>query len=242
MSNVLFRTNVRIGFILLCFGLIISACDHSSTDLGGNTTVSPVVLVVGEDLSQTFSQNDYLQKKHVEMLCKSMLKYSGGGKIILIGIGNTTPQGHLSCIFSPQQVVNKKNPTPSEKRKNQKINAEIIKDNQEKVTYFLEEVDKILSERNQNYTDINGFFTKASLVLNDPDNDDYSKFLYINSDGKQSTPNSNKVDCNKKPEGLDSFYVSGWTAKTDCEPDSRFLSPNEFVTFFKNKIKSISQD
>lgn len=242
MNNVLFRTNVRIGFILLCFGLVISACKHDNPDSGNSNTVLPVILVVGEDLSQTFSENAYLQKNHVEMLCKSMLKYSGGGKIILIGIGNTTPKGHLSCVFSPQQVVNKKNPTPSEKRRNQKINAGIIKNNQEKVTYFLEEVDKILSERNQNYTDINGFFTKASLVLNDPDNDDYTKFLYINSDGKQSTANSNKVDCNKKPEGLDGFFLSGWATKTDCEPDNRFLSPDEFVHFFKNKIKSILQD
>lgn len=202
--------------------LVIQGCPPPEV-----TKIPNHLIVIGEDLSGTFSNFTPLEVEDLEAVCQTMQQKKRGGKIILIGIGSTTPKGHITCKIIPLHEVNRAKPV-HEQLKAKKQNENIKAKNDQAIEAFLEKAGALLKQRNQQYTDINGFLDKATLLMGTTNFDGYTKWLYMNTDGKQDTKNTNKVDCSLLPETTH-FLTSGWKKKPDCEPAEKFLSPKEFI-------------
>lgn len=223
-------------FFWLFFASVIStslllSCKNDS----GHVVGSPQqLIVIGEDLSQTFKNFTPIVVEDLKKICTTLQTTKSGGKIILVGIGSSTPKGHVSCILKPLQPVDKHDPA-NVQLKTKQLNAVNKAKNDAAIIEFLEEADAILKQRNQPFTDINGFLEKASYIMNAPGFENYVKWLYVNTDGKQDTKNSKVVDCSQLP-AVDNFCVSGWKNKPDCKPTSQFLAPSDFIDYLKSQL------
>lgn len=192
------------------------------------------LIVIGEDLSQTFQNFTPITVEDLEAICNTFQKNKTGGKILLFGIGSSTPKGYVTCIIKPQIAPDKTKTVSQQYRDNAK-NQAIIEKNQASIDAFLAEAKDLLTQRNQPYTDINGFFEKAAVVVGSPLYDNHHKWLFVNTDGKQDTKKSNQVNCDLLPQ-VDQFSVSGWKAKPDCKPEAKFLAPGEFVQYLQSQL------
>lgn len=237
MKNTYKKSGTKWNLLSACFILILLfsniQCDRTPS-VDESEKKPPVLLIIGEDLSQTFNGFTQITSNHLQAICKYISLSESGGKVFLVGIGTTTPTGYAACTISPM-IKEKPNLTASEKIRLKEANKKRKDQNEINITTFLNKSQDILNGRNQQYTDINSFFEKVGLLANEPGNQNLNKWLYINSDGKQSTKASNVVNCNLKPSVIDRFYVSGWKTKNDCAPDAKFLSPDQFVQYFKDE-------
>jgi hypothetical protein len=59
--------------------------------------------------------------------------------------------------------------------------------------------------------------------------------LFVNSDGKNSTPQTNKVNCSLLPQ-VNKFCTCGWKNKPDCDPSAKFLDPKGFIQYLKMEV------
>jgi len=206
-------------------------CSTAAREIKKHTLI---LLIVGEDLSGTFTGFAQITDGHLKKICDQVSINKGGGKVVFIGIGSTTPIGYATCTILPL-IENSDDATVSEKIKNKKSNEKKSQKNKVETDRFIQETQKILAERRQPHTDINGFFEKVRLLLNESGNDKFEKWLYINSDGKQSTKNTNKIDCSLIPSDISNFCINGWKAKDECGASCKFLSPGEFIAYFSSK-------
>lgn len=198
---------------------------------------SPHLIIIGEDLSGTFDQFPQTTEDDLRELCDSLAKSKTGGKVYFIGIGNATPKGYAVCEIKPILKVNKSKPV-SDQLKMKRRNKKIKEKNAAATEQFVLKAMQIFSERKQGYTDINGFFEKVSSIISDPNHTNYTKWLYVNSDGKHDTKISKKIDCNLLP-GADYYYVSrGWKAREDCGALGKLLDTHHFVEQLTKQIKA----
>ena len=194
------------------------------------------LVVIGEDLSKTFRNFTPISRADLEEICQVLDKSKQGGKIVFLGIGSSTPRGYEACIIKPKRFINP-NGTVSEQRKAKMRNKKIAQENRESVSAFLDKVESILAKRDQPYTDLNGFFTKVNLLLDAPAFKRSDKWVYINSDGQQSTPANNKLDCNLFPSAKN-ICISGWKNKEDCGAPVKVLDPSEFIEYFETELST----
>jgi hypothetical protein len=217
--------------ILLPLLFLFQACNPTPPE------VEPVqnhLIVIGEDLSQTFRNFTPITIEDLEAICNTFQKNKVGGKILLFGIGSSTPKGYVSCIIKPQIALDKTK-TVSQQYREKAKNQAIVEKNRESIDAFLADAKVLLGQRNQPFTDINGFFEKAAVVIESPGYENHHKWLFVNTDGKQDTKRSNQVNCKLLPQ-VDQFSVSGWKAKPDCKPEAKFLAPGEFVQYLQSQL------
>jgi len=221
----------RLIFTCVLLSIFFLGCQKDN-DIA--TVSQQQLIVIGEDLSQTFKNFTPITTEDLRDVCNALQKNKTGGKIIVVGIGSSTPKGHVSCILKPIMPIDKRKPVSDQLKTKQKNSASRAK-NEEAINDFLEKADAIIQQRNQPFTDINGFLEKASYLMDAPGFENHVKWLYVNSDGKQDTQKSKKVDCSQLPT-VDQFCVSGWKNKPDCGPTSRFLAPSDFIDYLKSQL------
>lgn len=186
------------------------------------------LVIIGEDLSGTFSDFPPTTEDNLKSLCEGLSKSKDGGKVYFIGIGNASPKGYAVCEIRPIHPIDS-GATVSLIKKTKTQNLGIKKRNKENIEQFLADAAQIFSQRNQRNTDINGFLDKASSIIDDPAYGKFKKWLFINSDGKQDTKSSNKVDCSLL-SGVDQFFVSrGWKSNINCQANGKLLDTQHFV-------------
>ena len=222
---------VSLLFASLLFSTLFSSCQKEQDAVAAPPQQ---LIVIGEDLSQTFRNFTPITLDDLREVCNALQKNKTGGKIILVGIGSSTPKGHVSCILKPI-IREDKRKRISEQLTDRQKNAASKAKNDEAINDFLEKADDILKQRNQPFTDINGFLDKARYLMDAPGFENHVKWLYVNTDGKQDTQKSKKVDCSQLPP-FDNFCVSGWKNKPDCGPTSKFLAPSDFIDYLKSQL------
>lgn len=199
-------------------------------------TASPNLVIIGEDLSGTFQNFPPTTEEDLRRLCKAVKRSAGGGKVYFIGIGTSSPKGYVSCTIRPKKKVNKKDPASIQFDTNN-YNKKIEQKNETEIETFVNSAVEMSKEHGQKYTDINGFFDKVASILSTPKLDDFNKWLYINSDGKQDTPGSKKVDCSLRPEADHYFVNKGWKNAPDCGAAGKLPDTQHFVEHFEQEIK-----
>lgn len=199
----------------------------------------PNLVIIGEDLSGTFDKFPPTTENDLRNLCNAVAKSKSGGKVYFIGIGSSTPKGYAYCVIKPLKEIDRHDP-PSRQRYMKIYNQNVAKKNDDEIEKFLANAVTIFEQRNQKYTDINGFFEKAASILSTPSHKRFLKWLYINSDGKQATLSSNKVDCDLRP-AVDEYYVNrGWKNTTDCGSAEKLPDTHHFIEYFRQVMEANS--
>lgn len=214
--------------------IAFSGCSSGKQD---DRIAEPNLVVIGEDLSGTFDQFPETTEDDLRNLCKALEASPGGGKIYFIGIGSSTPKGYAYCTIKPTKEVNRNDP-PAVQRKIKIYNKNIAIKNENEIEAFLVNAAAIFQQRNQKYTDINGFFEKTASIANAPSHKNFRKWLYINSDGKQATLSSNKLNCNLLP-AVDAYFVNrGWKKSPDCGASEKLPDTQHFVEHFRLEMEA----
>ena len=225
-------------FKLFTFVFILLAANyHCSQDSNSSREPSPIasnLIVIGEDLSQTFKNFTPLTNQDLEQVCNIIDKSGIGGKIVFVGIGSSTPKGYASCSIKPHKKADKK-ATASQQYATKAENINISNMNKNAIESFLVKSNEILNQRGQPFTDINGFFEKARFLLEAPGYENTTKWVYINSDGKQSTKITNKVNCDLLPS-VEHLILSGWKTLPNCNASNVLLDPLEFIQYFEKTL------
>lgn len=229
--------------VIYIFGLAIilsilnSGCD--SVDNKDKPNPEPNLVIVGEDLSGTFKDFPKTTEEDLRALCNAVGKSKWGGRVYLIGIGNSTPKGYVFCLIKRLKEI-PPDATPSEIFDVRSYNKKIQKVNTQKIDEFLEDASVILQQQNQKDTDINGFLEKVASIVNVPDFNRYKKWLYVNSDGRQDNKGIDTINCDLLPT-IDKYFVNkGWKNKTNCGAAGNLPDTEHFVEYFKQNVSTNS--
>ncbi|MFN0214918.1 MAG: hypothetical protein ACKVT2_11735 [Saprospiraceae bacterium] len=214
---------LRFGAFVVCFSIFFGCNDCKVPP----QSHSPILLIIGEDLSGTFEGYYPLTELHLERSCEAIQNHVLGGTIVLCGIGLPDNMGWEMCALEPIKIASD-DIAVGKKIKIKTENKSIISKNASEIRAFIEKAKIILNKKNQDSTHINGFFEKMSTLASQQKYDGYKKILFVNSDGKQDSGQNKIVDCRLKPEC--DFFICGWKKKPDCSPIDSYPSPEEFVS------------
>lgn len=216
--------------------ILLSVSSGCRSDKEIDQKSEPNLVIIGEDLSGTFDQFPETTEEDLRNLCKVLETTRDGGKVYFIGIGSSTPKGYAYCTIRPKKVVDRKDP-PYLQQKAKIYNKKLERINIQQVDAFISNASTIFQQRNQKYTDINGFFEKVASILSTPTHKSFKKWLYVNSDGKQATLSSSQVNCDLRPTVHAYFVNRGWKNANDCGAAEKLLDTQHFVEYFRTEME-----
>ncbi len=222
-----FKTAISILAVLVVWG-----CQPPTPT--GPAELTPIILVIGHDISKTFKGFDKLDTANVRQLLYSVATHGTGAVLAFQTIGNPTDRSLLRIEL---QAVPQIDPslTLSEKAAlNEQILA-IQKLNAQAIDHFVLDCAKQIYQPHQQDTDLNRFISKAVTMLSEPQFDGYEKLLFLHTDGIHDVRGDKKLECSI-PAGC-SLYTCGWENEAACGASAAFDSPVGFVQFLQKKFK-----
>jgi hypothetical protein len=232
---------LTIFFIILLFSSCLMSCNTSDGGITKNETVkSQLLIIVAVDKSLSTESFPRPDTSLIRTLCESL--GNTGGTVVVYKVGNPTDKAGFRCTLKPIPDVN--SDFMMEKQIEQKDEAEKIKEeNKCAIVKLLKDVQQFafkdtLLDMN---TDLNGFFGRANVLLNEPQYKYCKRFLFVVSDGIQSI---NNVDtpCHFSFKSTDfNLCLCGWKTIMPCKMDvMRFESPKGFCEFINKLSISIN--
>ncbi|MBK8194071.1 MAG: hypothetical protein IPK76_12985 [Lewinellaceae bacterium] len=68
---------------------------------------NPVMVIIGEDLSGSFSQELSLTTADVQAICDVISSSGRGGQVVVGAIGDQNPKGYVNCDIKPLPIAPK---------------------------------------------------------------------------------------------------------------------------------------
>lgn len=223
-------------FLFLFFATVfLIRCGDGGPD--GEINQPPILLVYGEDLSGSVGTIVRTNLNDLAAICKAVSETGSGGIVVFMRIADSTENGYEVCLIDSLVKPNDGYTLADEleiKQKNDVIKGK----NEQEITTFLSKCDELIRKRDWQNTDINNFFRHSSIFFNEPGKENYIKWLFVNSDGKQDTGTSKELDCTLI-RGADVLSVSkSWKSNQNCAAQfSQFADPNSFTQYFKSQIQ-----
>lgn len=240
------RYTMQIVFTVTLFlmSMMLMSCMTScNTNVSADTNTElrkpQLLIIVGIDKSVSTKTFPCPDTMFIRMLCEAVGKT--GGTVVVYGIGNPNDKSGFRCILLPIPEVS--NNVMMEKQIEQKNDVEKIrKQNEESIQKFLNDIQLYVfsdSIRQMN-TDLNGFLGKVDVLLNEPQYQNFLRYVFVLSDGIQSI-NNHDTPARYNFKNTDfKLCLCGWkTFLPDTMEVMRFESPNGFTEFI-NKL-SISK-
>ncbi|MBX2928342.1 MAG: hypothetical protein KF852_10945 [Saprospiraceae bacterium] len=253
--NTFFKSKILVlSFILVApFSLLKYSEHHAETPTLISSEINPVnnirdcvlpdnplKIIIGEDLSMSFSKFSPIRPEDIEAICRTVAKSGRGGEVIVGAVGNQDAKGYITCELKPLPQA-PKGGTISTVAYCRNLAKKIDEENEQAIQTFTAQCKELLKNKTHKITDISGFLNKAKVLSEQPGAGKYETWLYINSDGEQDIDPRKKevVDCSKKPDAKKvKFYVSSWPDSiSKCDAHGSFLDPQQFVKFFQSQIK-----
>jgi hypothetical protein len=103
---------IRVWLFLALLFMLNLACGGSQSS-PTKSSGGPILVVIGEDLSGTFTKFTPITKEDLSAICDAISRSGLGGTVALFGIGTATPQGYITCKLNPLEKK-KDNPTVHE--------------------------------------------------------------------------------------------------------------------------------
>lgn len=224
-----------ISVTLLILSVCFTACNSIVENVANTKTLrQQTLLLFVHDKSLSTTTFPAIDTVFLRKLCYVINK--DGGTLVYYPVGNPTDGSGLRCTLIPMPEVNER--IMMEKQVEQKQEQDkIIKRNAQEIEHWLSEVQrKFLGDTvRQLNTDLNGVFTKADILMNEPQYLRHKRFLFVVSDGVQSI---NRKDSPARFNFRDTTFtlcVCGW--KTEL-PDTMdvlpFEAPQGFIEYFNN--------
>lgn len=232
-------TTVAFFIMSLLLASSFTSCNISE----GNTAHSEIqkqqsLIVVADDESISTKSFPRPDTPLIRELCESV--GNTGGTVVVYKIGNPSDQSGFRCTLQPVPEMN--TDVMMEKQIEEKqAAAKIRQQNNEAIEKLLNEVQRFVfndSLREPN-TDLNGFFGKADVLLNEPQYKNYKRFVFVISDGIQSINNHDKP-CSHHFKKTDfNLCLCGWkTALPDTMEVMQFESPKGFTEYINHSLTS----
>ena len=232
-------TGVAIFFMSLLLASSFTSCNTSE----GNTAQSEIqkqqsLIVVADDESISTKSFPRPDTSLIRELCEEV--GNTGGTVVVYKVGNPSDQSGFRCTLQPVPDVN--NDLMMEKQVEEKQAAEKIhQQNNEAIEKLLNEVQRFVfndSLREPN-TDLNGFFSKADVLVNEPQYRNHKRFVFVISDGIQSTNNHDKPSAYNFKNTDFNLCLCGWkTSLPDTMEVMRFESPKGFSEYINHTLTS----
>ena len=249
MENSITHLEKQVGLslvLLLMLTLISTSCrDNKAAPFSPVSSTNYCLIAMGYDLSPSFKGYRKLDTTYVSALCNEVAE--NGGMIVMYWIGETTDQSGLRCYLKPIPKMDRDLVLSKQAELRRRINL-IKQDNNKQIREFLKKVQAqiftidIDPKKKICNTDINGFFRKADMLLDEPESQSMIRFVFAYSDGIQSikgkdTPARYQFKTNRKF----TLCLAGWKTKLPCDSieTKRFEDPEGFLQFIKT-IKTIN--
>jgi len=192
-----------------CLCLLLVSCNEK-LDTQLSLEKNRTLLVIGLDHSKTFKAYNRLTPLELENFCKTINTNKEDKTAILVGvIGNPNPNSFLKCTLHAIPIIDKSLTLTQQRiitvkaKKKRKLNQFAIRK-------FIKKYEGIYKKPHTQYTDLDDFFRKANLVLNESQYQDYNKSLFLFSDGEHSVKgNEQTTPVNPNEFKGVQFYTTG---------------------------------
>lgn len=230
-------TTVAIFFMSLLLASSFTSCNTSE----GNNAQSEIqkqqsLIVIADDASISTKSFPRPDTSLIRELCEAV--GNTGGTVVVYKVGNPSDQSGFRCTLQPVPDVN--TDVMMEKQVEEKQAAEKIRQqNNEAIEKLLMNIQRYVfndSIREKN-TDLNGFFAKADVLLNEPQYRNHKRFVFVISDGVQSFNNRDKPAAYNFKSTDFNLCLCGWkTSPPDTMEVMRFESPKGFSEFISHSL------
>lgn len=226
------------------FVLTLTGCgENQAAPTGIMNPYHEILAGVGIDESESVSNFQKLDTTYVAKICHSVAVT--GGLIVVYSIGEPTDQPGLRCYLKQVPSFNEDLILTKQAELKQKIDA-ISAENERQIRLFLKKVQQCvfdpmnIPKRKILNTDINGFFRKVSILMDEPANQKMKKLIFCYSDGiNSSNGKDTPADFSGKPQDAFTLCLSGWKTKlpTNVFEIKNFEAPEGFLQYL-NSINS----
>ena len=226
------------------FGLTLTGCsENQAAPTGTINSYHEIFVGVGVDESESVNNFQKLDTTYVGKICHSVAVT--GGLIVVYSIGEPTDQPGLRCYLRQVPSFNEDLVLTKQAELKQKIDA-ISAENERQILLFLKKVQQCafdpmhVPKRKILNTDINGFFRKVTILMDELANQKMQKLIFCYSDGiNSSNGKDSPADISGKPRDAFTLCLSGWKTKlpTNVFEIKNFEAPEGFLQYL-NSINS----
>ncbi len=226
--------------LLICLTMLaFPNCSDSNIAILSKS--KPVLIILGTDISGTFSNYEKLPPQYLNEICQGIAESGCGGLVAAYPIGNPTDSAFVRCKILPKQSVD--GTAPYGKQAKQAQEGKKVKPvNQKVIQTFIEKYNKsIYLRKYQKETDIQSFLLKAVALANEPSFEGYEKHIFIYSDGLQDVKGNKKLvfPLDEELEGI-KFYGCGIQNQflIDHLNIQKFEAPEGFIESITNHLSN----
>ena len=231
--------NLFIVFISLLISATGCGVNQAST-IVLSKSIAEICAVYAVD--QTVSVKGYRQQDTTKLgqVCQQ-ISFTGG-VVVAYGIGEPSDQSGIRCYLTQLPEIDHELTLTKQSQLKQKINS-IIAQNDHNIHEFLQKVQvQIFSPINDSTkkilnTDINGFFNKVSILLDEPEIQNMRKYVFCYSDGIQSLNGKDSpANFKSKPKSKFVLCLAGWKTKLPCDSIEtiKFEDPIGFLQYLSS--------
>ncbi len=199
------------------------------------------LMVLGFDKSKSVSEYRLQDTNFVGSVCRNN---ENGGLVVVYGIGNPTDLSGLRCYLKPIPKVDRSLTLSKQAEQTHIVNSVKV-ENEKAIQLLLVQVQRQIFDaidrpegRTVN-TDLNGFFKKVSVLINEPQCKVMKQFIFCYSDGIQSVFNEDGPARFIVNSGSDfTLCLVGWKTRPPCESISieYFEDPQGFLRYIKSNL------
>lgn len=208
-----------------------------------NSSAGKVLLVIGADISLSLPSQEQFDTSLIRQVCLQIEMSGRGGMVAFETIGDPSCRKFLRCEIQPNPPADRTLP-PTRRKQAEKVWIETHKQNLTQIQVFTDSCYKRLCSIRQTNTDLNGFFSRASRICQEPQFEGCEKIVYVNSDGVHDvakklngrTVKEHNLICSL-PTGVP-LWVSCWK-NPDGNFKFNFESPSGFVGYFQQHLKNL---
>lgn len=235
---VVLRAAISIAFI---------GCNENEVaSKGARCSRQEVLACVGLDFSESVANFQKLDTTCIGEMCRSVAVT--GGLVVIYSIGETDEQPGLRCYLKPIPSVDKDLTLSKQAEFKHKCDV-IFVENEKQIHLFLRKVQEGIFDpmhvpkRKIRNTDLNGFFRKVCILMDEPSNQKMRKLVFCYSDGINSLNSKDTpADLSIRPKQPFTLCLSGWRAKL---PPSvfkieNFESPEGFLKYLNSLCSSVN--
>ena len=239
LSRIMQMMKSFIVFILLMF--IVTGCgENQAASFSSISSIPAIFADLAFDQTQSFIKHRRLDTNFVAAVCRPVT--ITGGLIVVHGIGESTDQSGLRCYLKSVPIMNADLVLSKQAELKQEINA-ITAENEKQIHQFLKKVqEQIFAPMNDQQkkvvnTDLNGFFKKVSVLLDEPEIQNMTKYVFVYSDGIQSfNGKDSPASFRFKPKSKFILCLAGWKTKHPCDSIEikEFEDPIGFIQYLSS--------
>lgn len=232
-----------VTFSIICLNLMFSiigcSVNQAATIDNIGSNIERLVVIAPDE---TYSFDDYrkIDTSFVSAVCHSVS--ISGGMVVVYGIGEPTDRSGIRCVLKQVPLINSDLVLSRQAELRQKINS-IIADNEKRINEFIRKVQIEIftpisdTKRKRNITDINGFFNKVAVLLDEPVIQNMNKYVFCYSDGIQSLNGKDSPAIFKAiPQSKFTLCLAGWKTKlpSDSIHTLKFEDPTGFLQYINS--------